>query len=45
MIKYSYEVVDLTVRDGNPVLKYVPQIYDLGENMDSVANKVNSIKH
>lgn len=26
----------------NPELKYEPQIYDLGKNMDSVANKVNS---
>lgn len=42
---YSHKIVDFTIRDRNPELKYVPQIYGHVENRDSVANKVNSIKH
>lgn len=39
--QYSHEVVDFTVCGRNPELKYVPQIYDHGENMNSVVNKVS----
>lgn len=42
---YSSKAIVFTIHDRNPELKYAPQIYGDGENMDPVANKVNSIKH
>ncbi len=37
-------LINFTTCCRNPELKYVRLIYDHGENMDSIANKVSSIK-
>lgn len=43
---FSCITEDFTTFGMNTELKCVPQIYDHGEeDMDSIANKVNSIKH
>ena len=42
---FSFIIEDFTAFGMNPDLKYVPQMVDHGEDMESFANQVNGIKH